>query len=136
MGTQFQVGTQVFWHIPYCKVQKSNFITKCVRYYKVWQISLLQSAPGITKFDRLYYKVRQVLQSAIVTTKCVRYYKVLYSSGFVSVVKKEIQLLGVVTCRGDEIQLGSKYFNKKEEYINLSWNQKKSYAVYLDVIIF
>ena len=30
---------------------------------------LLQSASGITKCDRLYYKVRQVLQSATVITK-------------------------------------------------------------------
>ena len=30
---------------------------------------LLQSASGITKCDRIYYKVRQVLQSATVITK-------------------------------------------------------------------
>ena len=37
-------------------------LTKCDR-------SLLQSASGITKCDRLFYKVRQVLQSATVITK-------------------------------------------------------------------
>ena len=61
---------RLFWHISYCKVQQSNFITKydklllqsasgITRYDRL----LLQSAQGITKCDGLYYKVRQVLQS-------------------------------------------------------------------------
>ena len=53
---------RLFWHISYYKVRQSNFITKCYRL-------LLQSASGITKCDRLYYKVRQVLQSVTVITK-------------------------------------------------------------------
>ena len=57
--TQFRM---FFWHISYCKVQQSNFITKFDRL-------LLQSASGITKCDRLYYKVRQVLQSVTVITR-------------------------------------------------------------------
>ena len=52
----------LFWHISNCKVQQSNFITKFDRF-------LLQSASGITKCDRLYYKVRQVLQSVTVITR-------------------------------------------------------------------
>ena len=52
----------LFWHISYYKVQQSNFITKSDRL-------LLQNAPDITKCDRIYYKVRQVLQSATVITK-------------------------------------------------------------------
>ena len=65
--TQFR---RLFWHISYCKKQKSNFITKCDRL-------LLQSASGITKCDKVYYKVRQVLQSVIkFITKYDRYYKV------------------------------------------------------------
>ena len=47
---------RLFWHILYYKVQKSNCITKRDRL-------LLQSASGITKFDRLYYKVWQLLQT-------------------------------------------------------------------------
>ena len=39
---------RLFWHISYYKVRQSNFITKC---------------------DRIYYKVRQVVQSATVITK-------------------------------------------------------------------
>ena len=31
---------------------------------------LLQSASGITKCDKIYYKVRQVLQSVSIITKC------------------------------------------------------------------
>ena len=47
---------RLFWHTSYYKVRQSNFITKS---------------------DRLYYKVRQVLQSVIgLITKYVRYYKV------------------------------------------------------------
>ena len=47
---------RLFWHTSYYKVRQSNFITKC---------------------DRLYYKVRQVLQSVIgLIIKYVRYYKV------------------------------------------------------------
>ena len=63
--TQFR---RLFWHISYCKVRQSNFITKCDRL-------LLQSASGITKFVsyyklwQLYYKLRQVLQIATVITK-------------------------------------------------------------------
>ena len=53
---------RLFWHISYYKVRQSNFITKCDRL-------LLQNASGITKCDRIYYKVRQVLQSATVITK-------------------------------------------------------------------
>ena len=45
-----------FRHISYYKVWQSNFMTQCDRL-------LLQSASGITKYDKLYYKVRQVLQS-------------------------------------------------------------------------
>ena len=59
VATQF---CRLFWHISYCKKQKSNFITKCDRL-------LLQSASGITKCDKVYYKVRQVLQSVTVITK-------------------------------------------------------------------
>ena len=53
---------RLFWDISYYKVRQSNFIKKCHRL-------LLQSASGITKYDRLYYKVRQVLQSMAVITK-------------------------------------------------------------------
>ena len=53
---------RLFWHISYYKVRQNNFITKCDRL-------LLQNASGITKCDRIYYKVRQVLQSATVITK-------------------------------------------------------------------
>ena len=46
-----------------CQVLKSaSGITQCDR-------RLLQSASSNTKCDRLYYKVRQVLQSATVITK-------------------------------------------------------------------
>ena len=46
----------------------TKFVTKCVRYYKLWQVyyqlcQVLQSATDC------YYKVRQVLQSATVITK-------------------------------------------------------------------
>ena len=47
---------RLFWHISYYKVPQGTFITKCNRL-------LLQSASGITKCDRIYYKVRQLLQS-------------------------------------------------------------------------
>ena len=47
--------------ISHCKVRQSNFITKCHR-------MLWKSASGITKCDRRYYKVRQVLQSVTVIT--------------------------------------------------------------------
>ena len=53
---------RLFWHISYYKVRQINFITKSDRL-------LLQSASGITDFDRLYYKVRQVLKSATVVKK-------------------------------------------------------------------
>ena len=53
---------RLFWHISYYKVLQINFITKCDRL-------LLQSASGIAKCDRLYYKVRQVLQGVTVFTK-------------------------------------------------------------------
>ena len=53
---------RLFLHISYYKVRQSNFITKCDRL-------LIQSASGITKCGRLYYKVHQVLQSATVITK-------------------------------------------------------------------
>ena len=53
---------RLFWHISYYKVLQINLITKCDR-------RLLQSASGIAKCDRLYYKVRQVLQSVTVFTK-------------------------------------------------------------------
>ena len=65
-----------FWHISYYKVQQSNFIKNCDRLLLQGASGitkrdrlLLQSASGITKCDRLYYKVRQVLQSATVITK-------------------------------------------------------------------
>ena len=50
----------------------SGVITKCVSflYYKVRQF-LLQSASGITKCVKVYYKVRQVLQSVAFITKCL-----------------------------------------------------------------
>ena len=67
---------RIFWHISYYKVPQRNFITKCDRLLlKVasgitkCDRLLLQSASGITKCDRIYYKVRQVLQSATVITK-------------------------------------------------------------------
>ena len=53
---------RLFWHILYYKVRQSNFIIKRDRL-------LLQSASGITKCDKLYYKARQVLQSVTVITK-------------------------------------------------------------------
>ena len=66
----------LFWHISYCKVQQSNFVTKCDRLLLQSQSditkcdrSLLQNVSGITKCDRLYYKVRQVLQCVTVITK-------------------------------------------------------------------
>ena len=40
----------------------AGWITKCVRDYKVWQGGL-QNALGITKCDKVDYKVRQELQS-------------------------------------------------------------------------
>ena len=46
---------RLFRHISYYKVRQSDFITKYDRL-------LLQSASGITKYGRLYYKLRQVLQ--------------------------------------------------------------------------
>ena len=46
-----------FWHISYCKVRQSNFIIKCVSYYKLWQI-LLQIVWRITKRNS-YYKVKR-----------------------------------------------------------------------------
>ena len=67
---------RLFWHISYYKAPQSNFITKYDRLLlqSVSDITncdrlLLQSASGITKCDRIYYKVRQVLQSATVITK-------------------------------------------------------------------
>ena len=71
--TQFRM---LFCDVSYCKVQQSNFITKCDRLLlqsasgitKCDRL-LLQSASGITKCDRLYYKVRHVLQSVAVITK-------------------------------------------------------------------
>ena len=67
---------RLFWNILYYKVRQSNFITKCDRLLLQSASSitkcdrlLLQSVSGITKCDRLYYKVRQVLQSATVITK-------------------------------------------------------------------
>ena len=66
---------RLFWHISYYKVRQSNFITKCDRLLlqsasRITKFDrlLLQSAAGITKCDRIYYKVRQVLQSATVIT--------------------------------------------------------------------
>ena len=56
--TQF---LRLFCHIWYCKKQQ-KIIIKCERL-------LLQSASGITKCDRLYYKVRQAIQSVTVITK-------------------------------------------------------------------
>ena len=53
---------RLLWHILCYKVRQSSFITECDRL-------LLQSASGITKCDKLYYKVRQVLQSVTVITK-------------------------------------------------------------------
>ena len=50
---------RLFCHISYYQVRQSNFIAKCDRL-------LLQSASGITKCDKLYYKVRQVSQSETV----------------------------------------------------------------------
>ena len=52
----------LFWHISYYKARQSNFITKCERL-------LLESVSGITKCDRFYYKMHQVLQIAAVVTK-------------------------------------------------------------------
>ena len=51
-----------FFDISHYNVQQNNFITKC-------DSLLLQSAPGITKCDRLYYKVRQELRNVRVITK-------------------------------------------------------------------
>ena len=61
-------------------------ITKCdsLIYYKVRQLVITKcDSYFITKYDKCYYKVRQVLQSAIVLlqsatgiTKCDGYYKV------------------------------------------------------------
>ena len=61
---------RLFRHIFYYKWRQGNFITKCYRL-------LLQSTSGITKCDRLYYKVRQILQSVTVITNwgvttCIR----------------------------------------------------------------
>ena len=57
--TQFR---RLFWHTSYCKMQQSNFVTKCDKL-------VLRSALGITTSDRLYYKVCQVLQSVTIITK-------------------------------------------------------------------
>ena len=67
---------RLFWHISYYKVHQINFIIKCDKLLlqnasgiaKCDRL-LLQSASGVTKCDRVYYKVRQVLQSATVITK-------------------------------------------------------------------
>ena len=60
--TQFR---RLFCHISYCKVQQSNFITKCdgLLLQSASVIAkcgrlLLQNASGITKRDS-YYKVRR-----------------------------------------------------------------------------
>ena len=53
---------RLFSHISYDKLRQSNFIIKCDRL-------LLQSASGTAKSNRIYYKVRQVLQSVTVITK-------------------------------------------------------------------
>ena len=67
---------RLFWHISYHKVRQSHFITKCDRLslQSASDITecdrlLLQSESDITKCNKLYYKVRQVLQSAAVITK-------------------------------------------------------------------
>ena len=73
---------RVFLHISYNKVRQSNFITKYGRL-------ILQSVSGITKCDRLfitkcvrYYKVWQtLLQSASGITQCDSYYKVRHKRG-------------------------------------------------------
>ena len=53
---------RLFWHTSYYKVRQSNFITKRDRLS-------LHSVSGITKCDRLYCKVRQVLRSVTVIAK-------------------------------------------------------------------
>ena len=53
---------RLFWRISYCKKQQNNFITKRDKL-------LLQSASGITKYDRTYCMGRQVIQSVTVITK-------------------------------------------------------------------
>ena len=53
---------RLFWNISYYKVRQSKFITKCDKL-------LLESAPGITKCDILYYSVSGI-------TKWDCYYKV------------------------------------------------------------
>ena len=61
---------RLFWHISYYKVRQSNLLQSVKDcYYKVCQVLpkcdrlLLQSVSSITKCDRLFYQVRQFLQS-------------------------------------------------------------------------
>ena len=56
--TQFR---RLFRHILYGKLQQSNFNKKC-------NSLLIKSASGITKCERLYYKVCQILESVTVIT--------------------------------------------------------------------
>ena len=67
MTVQFR---RLFWHISYYKVRQSNLLqTVKDCYYKACQVLpkcdrlLLQSVSSITKCDRLFYQVRQFLQS-------------------------------------------------------------------------
>ena len=50
------------------KFDRQAVITNWVRYYKVWQIVIIECVRYCI-WDRLYYKVRKVLQSVTVTTK-------------------------------------------------------------------
>ena len=55
--------------------ETAYFITKwdSLIYYKVRQLVITKcDSYFITKYDKCYYKVRQVLQSAMVITKCDR----------------------------------------------------------------
>ena len=49
-------------------VTNRNFHDFQINYYKVWQ-NWLYSVTGITKCDKIYYKVWQVLQSVTIITK-------------------------------------------------------------------
>ena len=87
---------RLFWHISYYKVRQSNFITKCDRL-------LLQSVSGITKCDRLitkcarYYKVWQtLLQSVSGITKCDSYYKVRCNTSIYSIEISSPSHIGII----------------------------------------
>ena len=108
---------------------RQKFITKCIRYYKVW-------LTVITKWIR-YHKVWQA-----VITKCARYYIVVYNLAYnmrYSVPNRLIEITDISTVKADTTNiLITKYICarcltllSKKSYDNLtvayfiSWNLRK-----------